>query len=76
MKPQPETLRRACLSGHTAPPVEIRTRTPRPDRMLHRLAADQEGHTTVGMALLIHANGEWDEEELAAMDAVVHWFGD
>ena len=75
MKPQPETLHRTCLIAHTAP-AEIHTRTQHHARILHRSAADHESRPTVRMSVLTYVGGTCDEEELAAMDAVVHWFGD
>jgi hypothetical protein len=44
--------------------------------MLPRLVVVQEGHTPVDGSVLAHPCRAWDAEELAAMDAVVHWFGD
>jgi len=44
--------------------------------MLYRLAADLEDRPTVGVSVLGQAGCAGDAEELAAMDAVVHWFGD
>lgn len=108
MKPQPETLRRAYLTGHciacgAALPqlaiahgadrvetglgvtcvrcghissMEIRTRPEHHARIPQRLTATLEDRAAMNVSLPDRVGGDWDAEELAAMDAVVHWFGD